>query len=422
MTSASTDTRRAEVNLRLLWSGQLVSQVGSEVTKLALPLYALSALHATSGQLGLLRAAAFAPVMVAMPLIGVWTDRLRRRPVLIAVNTAQAVVLALLAAAAFNGDAVLVVLVAGVAVLGVLAQFAEVGYPALVPAVVGEGDLARANGRLFGAQSIAETAGPGIAGLLLGWVGLGWVLVLDALSFLVATATLLRIRVVETVRDRAERHLLREITVGLRAVVAHPVLRATIATATTYNLVDSAATTVFLVHAANGLGMSVTQIGMVLGCGSVGAILGSFASSRIAAALGIGRAMTLMQAAGTILPFALVLPDDAGLGSVALCTAVFVVWCFAIAAYSVQSLSIRQSVTPEHLLGRVMAGSWVFVLGAVPIGALLGGAAGNAWGPGTALVVCLLALPISLVVLATSPVPRITALPKPDPAFWERHG
>lgn len=422
MTTAPADSRRAVTNLRLLWSGQLVSQVGSEVTKLALPLYALSALQATSGQIGLLRAAAFAPVMVAMPLIGVWTDRLRRRPVLIAVNTAQAAVLALLAIVAFSGEAGLFVLVAGVAVLGVLAQFGEVGYPALVPSVVEDGDLARANGRLFGAQSIAESAGPGIAGVMLGWVGLGWVLVIDALSFLVATITLMSIRVVETVRDRAERHLLREITVGLRVVMAHPVLRATIATATTYNLLDSAATTVFLVHAANNLGMSVTQIGVVLGCGSVGAILGSFASSRFASALGIGRAMTLMQAAGTILPFALVLPGDAGFGSVALCTAVFVAWCFSIAAYSVQSLSIRQSVTPQHLLGRVMAGSWVFVLGAVPIGALLGGAAGNAWGPGTALVVFLLAMPLSLVVLATSAVPRITALPKPDPAFWERHG
>lgn len=422
MTTAPADSRLAAANLRLLWSGQLVSQIGSEVTKLALPLYALSVLHATSGQVGLLRAAAFAPVMIAMPLIGVWTDRLRRRPVLIAVNTAQAAVLALLAAVAFDSDAGLVVLVAGVAVLGVLAQFGEVGYPALVPAVVEDGDLARANGRLFGAQSIAETAGPGLAGMLLGWVGLGWVLALDALSFLVATVTLLRIRVVETVRDRAERHLLREITVGLRVVVAHPLLRATIATATTYNLLDSAATTVFLVHAANDLGMSITQIGVVLGCGSVGAILGSFASSKFAALLGIGRAMTLMQAAGTILPFALVLPGDASLGSVALCTAVFVAWCFSIAAYSVQALSIRQSVTPGHLLGRVMAGSWVFVLGAVPIGALLGGAAGNAWGPGTALVVALLALPISLIVLAMSEVPRLTALPKPDPAFWERHG
>ena len=84
MTDTPVDRRDAVMNLRLLWSGQLVSQIGSEVTKLALPLYALSVLHATSGEVGVLRAAALAPVIVAMPLIGVWIDRLRRRPVLLA--------------------------------------------------------------------------------------------------------------------------------------------------------------------------------------------------------------------------------------------------------------------------------------------------------------------------------------------------
>ena len=421
MTDTPVDRRDAVINLRLLWSGQLVSQIGSEVTKLALPLYALSVLHATSGEVGLLRAAALAPVIVAMPLIGVWIDRLRRRPVLLAANAAQAFVLALLAMTTFGEGPGLAVLVGGVAVLGVLGQFGEVAYPSLVPAVVGDGNLSHANGRLFVAQSIAESAGPGVAGLLLARLGLGWVLLLDALSFLVAIWTLLRIRVVETVRTQARRDMKREILVGIQVIVTHPLLRATVSTAAVYNVLDSAATTVFLVHAAHNLGMTVTQIGIVLGFGSVGAILGSFLSARFSAALGVGRAMSVMQTVGTILPLALVIPGDASLPSIVLCTAVFVIWCFCIAVYSVQALSIRQSATPEHLLGRVMAGGWIFVLGAIPIGALLGGAAGNAWGPGTALTVFLCLLPVSLVILLLSPVPRLRELPAPDEEFWRRH-
>ncbi|HWO66620.1 MAG TPA: hypothetical protein VNO31_41960, partial [Umezawaea sp.] len=94
---------------------------------------------------------------------------------------------------------------------------------------------------------------------------------------------------------------------------------------------------------------------------------------------------------------------------------------FCVTAYSVQALCVRQAVTPEPLMGRVMAGSWLFVLGALPVGALLGGAAGDAWGAGAALAAAVCALPLTLFLLANSPVPKLVVLPGVDESFWRVH-
>jgi Na+/melibiose symporter-like transporter len=412
---------RTSTNLRLLVSGQLLSLVGSEVTKLALPLYALGTLHATSGETGLLRAAALAPALVAAPLVGVWVDRLPRRQVLVVTALAQAGVLVAVAAALTDEDSGIGLFVAGVVVLGVLAQIGEVAYPSFVPTVAGEGELARANGRLFGAQSFAEAVGPGLAGVLLARMGLGLVLLLDALTFLVAAATLLRVRVRETVAPRTRRPLHQDVTVGVRAVLTHPLLRTTVLVAAAYNVLDTAATTAFLVHATTGLGMSTAQVGVVIGGAGAGAVLGSALSRRLCAAVGLGRGMVATFAAGTVAPVPLLFADDASLKTVLLCAVVFAVWAFCVTAYSVQALCVRQAVTPEPLMGRVMAGSWLFVLGALPVGALLGGAAGDTWGAGAALAAAVCALPLTLFLLANSPVPKLVVLPGVDESFWRVH-
>ncbi|ACU38742.1 MFS transporter [Actinosynnema mirum] len=412
---------RRPSNLTLLVSGQLLSLLGSEVTKLALPLFALGTLGATSGETGLLRAASLAPALVAAPLIGVWVDRTSRRRVLVVTGLAQAVVLVAVTAALPHAGSGLALLVVGVTVLGVLGQFGEVAYPSFVPDVAG-GDLPRANGRIFGAQSLAETVGPGLAGVLLARAGLGLVLLLDAATFVIASVVILRIRVVEAVAPPARRALRHEVTVGVRAVLAHPLLRGTVLTSAAYNVLDTAATTVFLVHTTTALGMSSTQVGVVMGGAGVGAVLGSVLSARATAALGFGRGVVTAFVLGSLAPLPLLLARDAGPASVALCASVFAVWAFCVTAYSVQSLSVRQAATPQPLLGRVMAGSWMFVLGALPLGALLGGAAGDLWGSGPALTAVLCALPLTALPLLLSPVRRLTALPTPDADFWRRHG
>ena len=114
MTASTARASPAATNLRLLLCGQAVSLAGSEVTKLAIPLFALSTLHAGAGETGLLRAAGFAPALVMTPLVGVWVDRMSRRGVLAWTSCAQAGILAVIAGTTLGGSLSIPVLVAGV--------------------------------------------------------------------------------------------------------------------------------------------------------------------------------------------------------------------------------------------------------------------------------------------------------------------
>ncbi|MFH0244289.1 MFS transporter [Streptomyces sp. HK10] len=408
-------------NFRLLWGGQAISLLGNELTKLAIPLLALGQLHASSAQVGLLRASGTAPTLVIMLFVGVWVDRLRRRPLLIASNLFQAAVLMLLTALALSGSLSFVMLATAALALGAAGVVFEVAYPSFIPTVVPTERLPSANGRLFGAQSVAEAAGPGLAGVLVAWFGAGWVLLVDAVSFVVSAVTVLAIRVRESVPAPSEgRRVLGEIKTGMRALLGHSLLRATVLAAGLYNFWESSLATVFLVHAVRGLGISEATLGLILGGGSVGAIVGTAVSAFVVRRYGLGPTLAVNFTAGCLLPLLLLLPNGNGLGTVVAFTVIFFSTTFCIALYSVQALTVRQAATPDHMRGRVLASGWLFILGSIPLGALLGGFLGGLLTPWTALAVSALGLPMAMLFLLPSPVPRLTGLPAVEHQYWER--
>ncbi len=161
-----------------LWAGQTISQLGSQITPLALPLTAALTLHATPAEMGILSAAETAPFLLVGLFAGVWVDRLRRRPILLA-----ALMISLLYAVAF--------------LVGILTVFFDVAHQSFLPAFVGRGQLLEGNRKLEVSQSAAQITGPVVAGGLVQLVTAPMAIVGDATSFLVSALLLTFIRVPE---------------------------------------------------------------------------------------------------------------------------------------------------------------------------------------------------------------------------------
>src|SRR5919204_1804221 len=180
-----------------LWGGQSVSLVGSQVTRLALPLAAVLTLHAGPVQMGLLGAAQLAPYILLGLFAGVWVDRLPRRPILIATDVGRAGLLALIPLLAVSGSLQLAHLYVIGFMLGTLELFFEVAYMSFLPRMVGREQLPAANSSLQMSDSVAQVAGPGLAGVLVQALTAPIAIFVDALSFLGSAASLVLIQTPE---------------------------------------------------------------------------------------------------------------------------------------------------------------------------------------------------------------------------------
>jgi len=150
----------------VFWSGRAVSDLGDQITLVALPLTAIATLHASAAQVGVLRALELAPSLLFSLIVGVWVDRLRRRPILIWTDLGRAVLLAWIPAAYLLGTLRIEQLYAIAFATGVLAVLSLVAYQAYLPSLVGRDRIVEANGRVLSTRSAAEIAGPGVSGVL----------------------------------------------------------------------------------------------------------------------------------------------------------------------------------------------------------------------------------------------------------------
>lgn len=365
-----------------LWGGQTVSLIGSQVTFLALPLLAALTLDATPTELGVLLAAETAPVFFFGLVAGVWADRVRRRPILIAADLGRGVLLLAIPLAAWGGVLRIELLYAVSLLVGTLTVFFDVSYEAFLPAIVRRDQLLEGNSKLETSFSTAELAGPGIGGWLVALVGAPLPILLDAASFLVSAVALGAIRAREPApASPAERaHLRREIGEGMRALLGHPLLRPMMGLGTTANLLSELRHVVLILFATRELGLGPGLIGLVFALGSVGGLLGAALTDRLTDRFPIGRVL-LGSALGMSVSFVVV--ALAG-GSPPVATAVLAAALFVDAlAQTIGAVTVRstrQAVTPAHLLGRVGGSSRFLTWGLLPLGALLGGALGQAIG------------------------------------------
>jgi MFS family permease len=406
---------RRHTDFLKLWGGQAVSQLGSQITMLAVPLLAVLTLGATPVQMGFLVAAETAPFLLAGLLAGVWVDRHRRRPILIAADLGRALLLLLVPLAAWGGWLHMVHLYLVGFLIGLLTVFFEVAAQAYLPSLVARDQLVEANGKLQTTASAAQIAGPGLAGLLVQLWTAPVALLLDAGSFLVSALGLWRIRAIEPDPEpvAATSSVWQEAGEGLRIVVGSPILRAFAGKVATSNLGFQIVLTVFVLYGTRSLGLNAAQIGLVFAAGSVGNLLGALLAERTAARIGPGPAIvggSALAAIGLLLlplaqgPVELVVP--------LLALGLFVDGLGSIVA-DVHMLSTQQAITPDRLQGRVNATTRFLTWGILPVGGLLGGVLGGAIGLRPTLAFGAGLYLLSMLWLLHSPVWRLRQAPEP---------
>jgi MFS family permease len=400
------------------WTASAISDVGSQITALALPLIAALTLAATPWQMGVLTAAGTAPILVVGLFAGVLVDRLRRRPVLIAADVGRAALLLTIPLATLLG-ALRIELLFGVAFLvGALSLLFDVAHLAFLPSLVRREDLVDGNSKLEVTAATAQVIGPGFGGALVGFIGAPFAVVIDALSFVVSGWLIKRTRATEAERPPAAARagVWREIHEGLRTVFAQPILRALMACSATLNVFGRMFLAVYVLFMARDLGLGPVGIGLVLATGGLGSLAGALVGAPATRRFGFGPVLLASALAfgltGLLVPLAVLVPRYA---LVLVVVAEFGQW-MAILVYYVAAISVRQALTPDRLQGRVNA-TIRFVAGSMlPVGALAGGALGGVIGLPLTLVVAELGTLLGVVWIAASPVRKLRALPTIDEA------
>jgi len=401
-----------------LWAGQTISRFGSEVSQLAVPVTAALVLHASAAEMGVLTAVEYAPFLILSLFAGVLVDRRQRRPILILADVGRVLALGSIPLAAVLGWLRIEQLyVVGLAT-GVLTVFFDVAYQAYLPSLVERQDLVDGNSKLEVSRSVAQIAGPSVAGALIQLISAPMAVLVDAASFGASVISLLAIGAPEpppapsVTSGGSIWHELRE---GLVVVLGNPLLRSIAGCTGTSNLFGNALLALFVLYLTRELGIQPAVLGVILAAGGPGALLGALLAGRLARWFGLGAtiigAITLSGLASLLVPLAA--------GPAPLVAGVLLVSSFlnglANPVYNINQVSLRQAITPDRLQGRMNASMRFLVWGTIPVGALLGGVLGEALGlrPTMLLMaVCSLLAPLWVVC---SPVRHLRQQPAPVP-------
>lgn len=390
-----------------LWLGQTISVTGSAITTLAVPTAAILELHASPFEVGVLAALQRAPFLVLTLIAGAWLDRVRRRPVMIVSDVARALVLTAVPLAAFASVLSMPVLYAAALLLGTFTVFFDIGVLAFLPGLIGRGQLTEGYQRLDMSFSIANLVGPGLGGVLIQAVTAPMALLANSATYAVSAVMLVIIRRPEPKlssadSDAPQSRLLDEVIDGLRWVFRHAVLRSELIGITSGIFGAVMAQPLVLVFAYRNLQFTPSLMGGIFTLEGLVGLLGLWASVRVMRRLTIGRMMWLTQVAIAV---SILLMPVAQLGVAILVMAVSaVIGGFASTIQDMTQVTLRQSLTPDRLQGRMNAVFRLFYWGTMPLASLLGGFLGDRLGAGSALIVA------GVISLATSLVIAFSAL------------
>jgi MFS family permease len=396
-----------------LWIGQTVSEAGTQVSQLAVPTVAILLLGATPFQVGLLTALEFLPFPVLGLVAGVYADRLRRRPLMIASDLGRLVaLLSIPIAFSFGVLRIEQLYVVGV-VVGVFNVFFGISYQSYLPALIERANLVEGNSKLEVSRSTAQLAGPAIAGAAIQAIGAARAIYIDAASFLVSAVSLWIIRKPEPEPSpggaSGRTGFWHEMWEGIQVVIHNSTLWKIAGCTATANLGTNMGFAVELIFLYRFLHLSPGVVGLVFAVGSVGALLGAVFSGAIVARLGVG--MTLFV---SILSGGLMMATPlAGLTNAPVFLAILFFFEFLFGTpYNIIQVSLRQAITPDRVQGRMNATMRTIVWGTIPIGSVLGGLlAGSIGVPQTIVLGGFIALLAAGWILA-GPI-RIRVQPDP---------
>jgi len=398
-----------------LWSAETVSQFGTQISNLAIPLVAILVLEASTFAVAALATVLFLPFILFTLPAGVWVDRLPRRPILVIGDLGRAVLLATIPIAYFADALTLEQLYVVAFLVGVCTVFFDVAYQSYLPALVEREQLIDGNSKFEVSRSAAQISGPGFGGLLVELLTAPYAVLVDALSFLASGLFILAIRKPESHQpvkepDAEKTSLWSELKEGLRFVLGNRNLRAQAGCTATLNFFFSLGlNAIGLVYIVRVLDLSPAVIGVVFSIGSIGAMAAAFTARRISARLGVGR--TMLGAALLSGPALLLVPLAPADSPLPFLVAAIILVSFGGVVYNVMAVSYRQALCPPRLQGRMNSVMRFIVWGTIPLGNLAGGALGTWVGLRETLVIGSIGSGLGFLWILFSPMRTVREIP-----------
>lgn len=391
--------------LRFL-SSHVANELGANISRVALPLVAVLALHAGPLEVGVLSALQTAAFLAIGLPAGVWVDRLRRRRVMLTSDLVRCLLLASIPVAEALGLLSVGVLYVVALLAGTAQVFNDVADQTYLPELVSKDGLSDGNSKLEFVRSSGALAGPSLGGALVQLVGASRTMLATAVAALGSVVLLSAIKVPDKPPVSGERpRMFPGIAEGLGFVWRDRLLRTIVATTAATNLSLSAVVSLSVLFLADVVGLPAGLIGVLLMSGAVGGLLGGLTGSRLFSRYGTAR-MTWLAIAVTS-PFGLLLPMTQADWRISLFAIASIALSWGAIIYNIGQLTYRQTVTPERMLGRVNATVRFIVWGTMPLGALLGGIVAQQIGVREALWVFMGARLVSFLPLLFSPLPRL---------------
>jgi predicted MFS family arabinose efflux permease len=396
---------------RLAWSN-LLAQSAEQLSLAAVPIVAVLLLKAGPGEIGLLASIQSLPfLLLSMPL-GLLADRTSRTRLMALAETLRALALLLLLALIVTGN----VSIAALAIIGFMAAVGTVAFsvaaPSLVPALVPVEGLAQANGRLELARSAAFAAGPALAGALIAWTGASAAFVLSGMLSVAAVLCLRGIR--EPARAAMpERHPLLELQDGAKWVWQSDLLRPMMFCSVAWNISWFMLQAAYVPYAIHDLGLDASGVGVTLALYGVGMIVGALLAPRVVRALPFGQAILMGPYFSVLAAVTMALTLFWPQGWLAALSYFFfgagpIIW-------TITSTTLRQTVTPRAMIGRVTSINIVASTGARPLGAALGGVLGVSFPVSVSLWCVVLGFGLQAIIISASKVRTLQRLPEPLP-------
>ena len=401
---------------RLLWTGQTVSVLGSQVTTVVVPLLAVISLHASIAEMGVLGTVTRLPYLLYV-VAGVWADRTRRRRVLIGTDLGRSALLLTIPVAALIHLLTLPLLFFVVFMVMALTVGFDVAYFSYVPELVERHELTTANTVMETSLSLAQVAGNSLGGFLVQLLTAPVAIVVDSVSYLISAVAVWRIRKPELPPAAKEgsgmRGAVSSIAVGVRFVRRSRILAPLALGTGLFGLFWSAELALYVFYLANDLRLSAGIIGLTIAAAGPGAVAGSALAGKAQRKLGVAGAiitsLTLFAVAAWLIPLA---PKDRAATVPMLMVAQFLMYAgFQVANINV--VTTRQTITPRELLGRVTASFRIVSFGLAPFGAMLGGLLGATLGARGGLFAAVAGLVLAPAVVLASPARRLRRLPTP---------
>ena len=401
-----------------LWTGETISQFGSQISQLAIPLTAILVLDATAFEVAALTTVEFLPFIIFTLPAGVWVDRMRRRPILIAGDVVRALLLGSIPIAYVLDALTLGQLFVVGFLFGICTVFFDVAYQSYLPSLVERNQIIEGNSKLEITRSAAQIGGPGLGGVLIQVFTAPYAVLLDAVSFAASALAIFRIRAVEETPPTVERSdgkkssMWTELKEGLRFVLSNPNLRAQAGCTSTSNFFSSVSFSIILVYAVRELDLSPGLIGFVFSLGALGGLAAALTATRISSRFGIGPTTIVMAAffGPTMILYAVA---PSGNAAVPLLVTAQLIFGFTVVVYNIVQVSYRQAICPPRLQGRMNSVMRFIVWGTIPLGTLTGGALASWIGLRETILVGAIGGGLAVFWIVFSPQRHLRDMPEP---------